>query len=266
MTQQQPIKNMKPDELAAYLGIKTTALNTTFYRLGLKGWKGSEPFTEEQQQQLIEFYSTPSVSTTKPLTATNKKTTMTTTTIIKKTDNNHTQPPPTTTIQDTTDNNNNDAKEQPPPIEQQQQQQRATYNRNPLKFFCLSLVVINMLVDVPDNWGKDWNVFLLSVIICFIAPFVEYSYSDILIEIWNKTTTQRKGLMNLFYKESFAIVLLTPAMLFQATNVQKAVNMTIKTATIWDSFLPFFIAFSYQLLGLMLTLHPKAKQEGDKEQ
>lgn len=264
MTNQQP-QLYTPPQLADYLGIELGALQMTFYRLKFTGWNKRQQFTTEQQQQLIEKYrgisdnnnNTPSVSKPTATTTTNKKTMTTTTTTnnIKKTDNIILEPTQATTTQD--------AKEQPPPPEPQQQQ-RTTYNRNPLKFFCASLVVINMLVDVPDNWGKDWNVFLLSVIICFIAPFVEYSYSDILIEIWNKATQHRRGLMNLFYKESFAIVLLTPAMLFQATNVQKAVNMTIKTATMWDSFLPFFIAFSYQLLGLMLTLHPKA--QGDREQ
>jgi len=135
------------------------------------------------------------------------------------------------------------------------------YDKRALFFFCSILVVINALVILPPNLGKSWDIILGSVIVCFLAPFVEFKYSAILIEIWDKLKKGelREGVLKHLYKEWFAVTLLLPAMIFQSRDVFQLVYKVLNVTGIEIVF-PVFIAFSFQLYGLMQTLHlPKQK-------
>jgi len=82
-------------------------------------------------------------------------------------------------------------------------EEKATYDKTALFVFCVSLVVINALVIMPSNFEKTWDIIIGSAIVCFLAPFVEYQYSSILIEIWGKLKDkeQRQGVLKHLYKE-----------------------------------------------------------------
>lgn len=128
------------------------------------------------------------------------------------------------------------------------------YNKVYLLAFCISLVVINGLVIMPNLLADKWYNVAKGAILCLLAPYIEYQYSGILLEIRKKDITQVQGIVRVFYEEKFAIAVLLPAMIFQATHVFMLVCDVMKPTFI-DYLFPVLIAFSYQIYGLMQTVH-----------
>lgn len=129
-----------------------------------------------------------------------------------------------------------------------------TYNKVYLLAFCISLVVINGLVIMPSLLDDKWYEVAKGGILCLLAPYIEYQYSGILLEIRKKDITVVQGIVRVFYQEKFAIAVLLPAMIFQATHVFILVCDVMKPTFI-DYLFPGLIAFSYQVYGLMQTVH-----------
>lgn len=145
--------------------------------------------------------------------------------------------------------------------EKEQQQQQATdYDKRPLAAFCFSLFVVNLIVVLPNVSDMAWYMQIGGIMVCSFAPFLEYRYSHILIEIWAKEKIQRQGVLRYFYTEGLAVLLLIPAMIFQSHDVYRLSELVLKPEGYFESALPIFLAFSYQLFGLMQTLHLPKKQ------
>lgn len=129
-----------------------------------------------------------------------------------------------------------------------------TYNKVYLLAFCISLVVINALVIMPGLMSLRWFDIAKGGILCLLAPYIEYQYSGILLEIKKKDISVVQGIVRVFYQEKFAIAVLLPAMIFQASHVFILVCDVMKPTFI-DYLFPVLIAFSYQVYGLMQTVH-----------
>ena len=137
------------------------------------------------------------------------------------------------------------------------------YDKRPLAVFCFTLFVVNLIVVLPNVGQMNWYMKIGGVMVCSFAPFLEYRYSHILIEIWAKDKIVRKGILKWFYTEGLAVCLLIPAMIFQSHDVFKLSWIVLQPQGWFEKSLPIFLAFSYQLFGLMQTLH-LPKKTGDK--